>query len=263
MAHALLYTLPLSARSYSLGASDWNYKDLKAWPDMCLSGEEQSPVEIARSKTTPTSEAGALSLRYPDVVEGVEVVDNQHGSPQINVPLGSAWVELDGARHDLVQIHFHCGREHVLEGVPADMEMHLVHSPPLVLGVLLQARPNIDIASNTDTSTYEISGDGAAVGPYSVLETALGRNGTRLSLTQVRDGLTEGTTSAYTYKGSLTTPPCSEGVRWIIDPVVRSIGEDQLFAFQEFRGVVPNARAVQQLGRRRVELINRVIAFSD
>jgi carbonic anhydrase len=116
----------------------------------------------------------------------------------------------------------------MVDGSEADVEAHFVHDPPLVLGVLLKASP--------------------VGGADAVLRAAL-ENRSRVSLTGVRPG------SLFEYTGSLTTPPCTEKVVWLVDSMPRSMARDQLWAFQRARGPVLNARPIQPVNGRRIDLL--------
>lgn len=196
----------------------------------------------------------AVVFSYPANVD-VDFRIRSDGCPQADVKDGDAWVEVDGIRHHLVQIHWHAPAEHAVGGrTQSDMEAHFVHSPPLVYAVMLNAA-------------------GKVVDP--VLEAALSWNGMNNASRQIQlssvvptgDQLVEywygscrfqptaSLNSSHSRctpacRGSLTTPPCTEGVTWLVDPEPRRIGRQQLAAFQALRGPVGNARPLVEKSNR-------------
>jgi carbonic anhydrase len=147
----------------------------------------------------------------------------------------------------LQQFHFHAPSEHTINGQAFDAEMHLVHANRLgellVVSVLLsisdQAQPGIfdDIANNAPTSV---------------------KSNTMESTVNAMNLLPE-TQLYYTYTGSLTTPPCTEGVRWVVmtTPVpVTNTFVQQLHTitaqFPNYNGYANNNRPVQPLNGRAV-----------
>lgn len=140
-----------------------------------------------------------LGIRY--AASGHEVVNNGH-AVQINANPGST-LEVDGKTFQLQQFHFHVPSEHRLEGRSFPLEAHLVHADAqgalLVLGVLFETGAANDLLGSVLGSlppgprqTRTLGSPVAAVGLLPI----------------DRDYLR--------YNGSLTTPPCSEAVRWLI-----------------------------------------------
>jgi carbonic anhydrase len=145
---------------------------------------------------------------------------------------------IDKARYELLQLHFHAPSEHTIEGVHYPVEMHLVHKSSqgelAVLGVFFEEG---DHHAALDSLTQNLPAqEGEAFEPEGVS-------------IDVSDLLPE-TGSFYRYPGSLTTPPCSEGVLWtvLIDPV--EISEEQCSGFTSALG--RNNRPVQPLHEREV-----------
>ena len=194
----------------------------------CAEGTEQSPIDLA----------GAAAGDYPAVKfhygpRMSTVVNNGH-TIQVNVDRGSGIV-LDGIRFELLQFHFHHGSEHTVGGVQLPMEMHLVHrSDPgalAVVGVLLkEGAANATLAPIWER--FPRQANWAAALPEAVDAAAL----------------LPGPRRAWRYRGSLTTPPCTEGVSWIVmtEPVPLSAAQVAAFG-----AIFPrNFRPVQPLNRR-------------
>ena len=119
--------------------------------------------------------------------------------------------------------HIHFPSEHLVDGVRSRAEMHLVHvdaagEPKSVVGVRIEPSSNVDAGSAyldelpenlihfNDTSEIE----GIMTNPMSIIDEV--------------DGLS----SFWTYQGSLTTPPCSEGLRWFIPKQPLMVSEAQM-----------------------------------
>ena len=148
-------------------------------------------------------------------------------------------VAFDGSTYELRQFHFHTPSEHLVDGVTYPLECHLVH-----LG--------------TEPDTYLVIGVLFKEGRKSeFLEAFLGdvpsRAGQHFDGSQVIDvrELLAGDFDAYTYQGSLTTPPYTESVRWLVLKTVREATREQIQRLHLLEG--DNARHIQPLAGRSVE----------
>ena len=195
----------------------------------CKTGKKQSPVDI----TSPTgAKSGQLSFRYKGMP--LHLINNGH-TIQIDLPLGGE-LRVGAATFELKQIHFHAPSEHTVGGKAFALEAHFVHAAEddelAVVAVLFE--------------------DGAA---DSTLQAILPRMPREVGRSLSLKGLTfDGTRllparrTAYRYRGSLTTPPCTEGVQWIVLRDPRTISASQLATFRKiYQG---NARPVQPLNGR-------------
>ena len=193
----------------------------------CGKGKAQSPVDI-----TPRKTDSELIMAY--TASRGEVWDTGHA---LQVDLASAgFIVLDDVRYDLVQFHVHTPSEHTLAGEQFPMEVHLVHKSKTgklaVIGVF-----------------YDVGGDGGVLGP--VVKGGLPKAGQRRALKKFDPlALLPESTTSYRYDGSLTTPPCTEGVKWIVMKRSMSASKDTVGAINTRFG--DNARPVQPLGDRRI-----------
>jgi carbonic anhydrase len=143
-------------------------------------------------------------------------------------------IAVDGETYELLQFHLHAPSEHTVDGVPAAAELHLVHQADdetlAVVAVLIEegaAEPDVASMMEQVPAVEGEEVDPGAVDPLALLPD---------------------TRSTWRYDGSLTTPPCSEGVKWMVmaEPVTWSA--DQIAAFTELYD--GSARPVQPLNDR-------------
>lgn len=218
-------------------APHWTYEG-EAGPDhwaalseefaACGSGLAQSPIDIGEP-----AEADLSNIVFHYSPSAIKVLNNGH-TVQVNYDTGS-YIELDGMRYDLAQFHFHAPSEHSVDGVLADAEIHLVHKSAddklAVVGVLLN--------------------EGAANEAYqSVMDNLPATESPETTVAAMVDAaaLLPAVQTTYRYAGSLTTPPCSEGVAWNVMTMPVELSAEQLAAYTAiFSG---NNRPVQALGDR-------------
>ncbi len=220
---------------------EWSYEGKtgpKHWaelsPEWALasSGTEQSPIDI----TEPRSSSVLYPLNFSYRPTPLNLVNNGHTIQQNFVP-GSS-VEIMGKTYHLAQFHFHSRSEHRVKGRQFDLEMHLVHQDAegklLVVGILFETgAENPFLAQFFDQL------------PATAHQT-LASSGSLLNVSEV---LPEDR-SYYYYQGSLTTPPCTEGVQWYVLRQPQQLSTSQLTAFRAIFS--NNARPVQPLHARTV-----------
>ncbi len=212
-----------------IGPAQWG--DLSPAFAACKLGESQSPIDLA---DVPNVRPHELEFRYGPVP--LEIVNNGH-TIQVNYAPGS--ILMDGGNEfALVQFHFHRLSEHTVSGQPTAMELHIVHQDAAgglaVVGVLLTSgrhNPSLEqVWANMPTETDEKRVvAGTTINAADLLPADL---------------------SYFSYMGSLTTPPCSEDVRWY---VLRDLVEVSPAQIDRFAALYPdNARPTQPLNGREV-----------
>jgi carbonic anhydrase len=206
------------------GPAEWG--SLSSEFATCKSGEKQSPIDIDGG--TPL---GLTDIAFSYKPVAVEVINNGH-TVQGNVK-DAGGIVVDGTSYQLAQFHAHAPSEHTVNGKPADVEMHLVHKSAegklAVVGVLMQSGAHNEALAKA-WAKLPREGEKVAVGTFDA------------ATLLPADRLT------YRYEGSLTTPPCTEGVRWHVMKSPVSLDASQIKAFKDLVG--PNARPVQKLGER-------------
>ncbi|WP_243060166.1 carbonic anhydrase [Nocardioides sp. SR21] len=213
-------------------AHDWSYTDVDAWGDTCASGDEQSPVDLEDAAETDLVD---LELDYR--TSPATVVDNGH-TVQTNLEDGGTMTR-DGVTYTLRQFHFHTPSEHVVGGAAYAAEVHLVHEGEdgelAVLGILVEEGEADPVIEDVLAHAPEEGADAVATAePVDV--TSLLPDGRR----------------TFRYDGSLTTPPCSEGVAWSVLDEPMDWSAEQIAAFAELH---PDShRPPQPLGDRVLDL---------
>ncbi len=196
---------------------------------LCSTGAEQSPIDIPAG--APVNPAG---LGYNYQPSAVNIFNNGH-TVQVNYDPGST-LQLDNDTYELVQFHFHAASEHTGNGQHAPMEMHLVHRNTsgglAVVGVWLESGDENAAFAPVFNNLPATEGDPVAVPGETVNA----------------DNLLPGQRTYHRYSGSLTTPPCTQGVKWVMlnNPV--ELSATQIAAFT---GLFDNNyRPVQPLNER-------------
>lgn len=216
--------------SYEGPAGPQTWGGLKAEFTLCGNGQRQSPIDIRGGLAVDLE---PVKFSYQPSPFGV--IDNGH-TVQANIAPGNH-IEVGGKRFELVQFHFHRPSEERIDGRQFEMSMHLVHKDDqgrlAVVAVLLdRGQPQPAVQKVWNNLPLEKGEELAARVPLELAE---------LLPTDRR---------YFTYMGSLTTPPCSEGVQWVVmrQPVTLSPEQIDLFA----RIYPMNARPLQQASGRRI-----------
>ena len=208
----------------AMGPENWG----KEFPT-CGKGKSQSPLNIkgpfekVRFNVVPDYKPGPL-----------KIVNNGH-TIQVNVVPGSK-LRIDGKAFDLLQFHFHRPSEEHINGKPSAMVIHFVHKNDAgelaVLGVLLQEgneNPGIKTLWSyaPPKEGPEVAPDNVAFNPNNLLPREM---------------------EFFHYDGSLTTPPCTEKVKFFILKSQVNISKEQITQFP-FK---MNARPIQALNDRKI-----------
>jgi carbonic anhydrase len=218
--------------SYSGEGGPENWGKLESGFAACASGKSQSPIDLGGS----TKSGGKpVKLNYK---KGATEIENNGHTIEVEYEPGST-LTLDGRTYVLKQFHFHAPSENTFEGKHFPMEGHLVHADKeghlAVVAVMFR-----EGAANSVLATLWKSMPGKAGDkkPLSSPVSAL--------------GLLPAERSYYRFAGSLTTPPCSEGVQWLVIKHPVTASKDQIGAFTKAIGGGTNNRPVQPLNGRKV-----------
>jgi carbonic anhydrase len=235
--------LGLANFSSAQSTANWNYYG-KTGPlgwgrldpayQACSRGHEQSPIDIRNAhldKTLPPIEFHYLA--------GPVTLENNGHTVVVHVGPGS-YIVAGGVRYDLVEFDFRHPSEEAVKGKLTDMSVHLIHKSADGKLAILAVRmsedrgfPNAMLAAlwqHLPKTAGQTEKDADMVNP---------------------GGLLPGDRGYWTYMGSLTTPPCTEGVRWYIFQQPISISRDQWRTFADLYPV--NTRPLQDPHGRRIE----------
>jgi len=200
----------------------------------CGLGKTQSPIDI-RDTVAKKEPLPAIAFDYQP--SPLAIIDNGH-TVQVNYQPGS-FITVEGKRYELVQFHFHKPSEEKINGKAADMVAHLVHKDAsgalAVVAVLLKSgQPNALVESLWKNLPAEKEKEAAVPGVQ----------------VNAADLLPANRAAYYTFTGSLTTPPCSEGVTWFVMKTPTSVSSAEIARFARLYPM--NARPTQPLNGRQV-----------
>ncbi|MEM7063873.1 MAG: carbonic anhydrase family protein [Cyanobacteria bacterium P01_B01_bin.77] len=213
----------------------WNYGDTSGpthWADLstdyriCRDGQRQSPIDLDITQATVAS----VSFDYHPIT--IDLLNNGRTIQQTGND--SCTLTLDNEVYQLLQFHFHTPSEHTYGGIHYPMELHLVHrhaSTGALTVVGLWLKPGVEQSELTALAQYLPQHPGQQIHGTAVINPAnfLPQN-----------------PSLVRYIGSLTTPPCTENVTWLMMTTPIEASTDQIELFSHLLG--NNARPLQRLG---------------
>lgn len=195
----------------------------------CAMGKNQSPVDL---KGAIKGQLAPIKFDYK--TNAGEIINNGH-TIQANYTPGSS-ISIDGVQFELKQFHFHAPSENLINGKSYPMEMHLVHADKdgnlAVVGVMFEeGAANPAIADLWKQMPEKADGKNALAAQVNALK------------------LMPAKQAYFRFNGSLTTPPCSEGVRWMVLKTPITASKEQLHAFEHAMHHANN-RPVQAINAR-------------
>lgn len=217
--------------SYAGATGPERWSELSPEFAACAKGRFESPIDI---ETTAPSEQPPLQFKYAP--SPLTIVDNGHTIMASYAP-GSALVVGD-VRYELQQFHFHHPSEEQVHGKTSDMVVHLVHKDAqghlAVVAVLLNH-------GSTNSVIQAL---------WANLPAVKEKPATLASVSIDANGLLPASRGYYTFAGSLTTPPCTEGVTWFVLKTPVELSAAQIAAFAKLYPM--NARPLQPLHGRKI-----------
>jgi carbonic anhydrase len=200
----------------------------------CSDGHEQSPIDIRNAHLDKALQP--IEFHY---IAGPVTVENNGHTIVVHVDPGS-YIVADGVRYNLVEFEFRHPGEETVKGKFSDMSVHLVHRSTdgkmAIIAVRLLENQNFP---NALLSTL-----------WEHLPTTAGKS-EKVTAPINPGGLLPADRGYWTYIGSLTTPPCTEGVRWFVFEQQVTLSRDQLRAFASIYKL--NTREIQDPHGRRIE----------
>jgi len=229
-----------SATAFSAGKAHWGYSGHEGpehWGDLapeystCSSGKNQSPINL-----TKMIEGDLPALKVDYKVGGNEVVNNGH-TIQLNYAAGSM-ISVGNHTFELKQFHFHSPSENTIEGHSYPMEAHFVHADKAgnlaVIAVMFKpGKHNAELEKAWEHMPHEAE--------------------SKNELNNMVDAnvLLPHDHAYYRFNGSLTTPPCSEGVNWYVMKYFDTASQEQINKFTHTMHHANN-RPVQPVNARMV-----------
>ena len=220
--------------SYAGDGGPLTWGQLKPEFAKCANGTRQSPIDIRGGVNVDLD-----PVQFDYRATGFNVLDNGH-TVQVNLATGNT-IETLGRRYELVQFHFHRPSEERINGRQFDMVAHLVHNDPegrlAVVAVLLDRGSVHPLVQTVWNNLPLEKGDEVAARATLDLNELLPKD-----------------RRYYTYMGSLTTPPCSEGVLWMVMQQPVTISNEQIAVFSKLYPM--NARPIQSAAGRLIKQSN-------
>ncbi|VVB13149.1 unnamed protein product [Arabis nemorensis] len=216
---------------------------------ICGTGKRQSPIDLTPKIARIVHNSTELLQTYYKPVEAT--LKNRGYDMMVSWEDDAGKIVINDTNYKLVQTHWHAPSEHFLNGQKMAMELHMVHKSEghlAVIGVLFrEGAPNAFISRIMDkiNSIADVQGGEASIGTI-----------------DPREEFEWDLTKFYEYRGSLTTPPCTEDVMWTISNKVGTVSREQISAVVDARrgGYEANARPAQALYGRTVYLNEQTIA---
>ncbi|XP_056171353.1 alpha carbonic anhydrase 4-like [Syzygium oleosum] len=254
--HGLLVTLSAASESEVADETPFTYiegtgKGPKEWGRIdprwreCGTGKLQSPIDLLDERVQVFPNLGKLKRDYKPAPATVR---NRGHDITVMWKGDAGKININGTYYKLLQCHWHSPSEHTFNGSRYDLELHVIHLSShgeiAVIGIVYTyGRP--------DPFLTKLLEHIRAVGKKGVV----GKKERDLGV--INPGIIKfGSRKYFRYIGSLTVPPCTEGIVWTIVGKVRTVSREQVRALREavHDGYESNARPTQQLDGRAVWL---------
>lgn len=233
----LFYVSPVFSGTHGQGVH-WGYEGASGpahWGDLsedfkaCKEGRSQSPVDI---NNTVKEKLPSIEFHYNNST--LKIINNGH-TIKVNYAKGS-YIIVNGKKYNLLQFHFHRPSENTVKGKHFDMEAHLVHKSDdgelaVVAVFMKEGKQNVFIKKVWDHLPEKVGHE----------------ENFKNVLINVSDFLPDNK-EYYAFDGSLTTPPCTEGVKWLVLQTPVEVSAKQIKRFESFYRM--NARPTQLLNGR-------------
>jgi carbonic anhydrase len=217
----------------SVGPAKWG---TLAGNATCSAGKQQTPVNLSAGVARPQDVPNLVFGYKPS---SLSMTNNGH-TVQMTYDAGSSLSRVGGKdTWTLAQFHFHAPSEHTVDGTSYPLEMHLVHldaagKPAVVVGVFIRAGKENAALAQAFQNLPAKEGDKMA----------------RPGDTIAAGALLPADKTFFTYAGSLTTPPCTEGITWFVLKTPIEMSPAQIAAYKTLEHLGHTNRPIQSLGGR-------------
>ena len=244
----LLLAVSASAETYT--GTEWTQRGVEYWTDVnvCDNGTRQSPINL-QIPAQSSPDLGRVRFQYRTNLPDSNLVLSNNGHtvelllnppdysvggranvPPPPTPPTERAIILDGRRFVLDSFHFHVPSEHLWDGKRYAMELHFVHKAPPLSATVPAATAVVavflDDAANQENAALKIvfdkMKDTAAKGSKAFVALS---GGSMMSILPPD-------TTYVRYTGSLTTPPCTEGINWVVLKNAVSVSTSQIDMFK-------------------------------
>ncbi len=232
------YSRDIATKQVKSHKAHWGYKGegkpskwgaLSSEYKECGIGLNQSPIDLTNALSTNLP---PLVLNYQG--ESKDIIDNGH-TIEVEMASGNS-LKMDGKEFELKQFHFHSPSENHIDGKSYPLEAHFVNVDKdgeiAVVALMFQEGAKNSVLENIWQKMPSKEGE---------------KNS--LELKNIANALLPNDKSYYRFNGSLTTPPCSEGVRWYVLKTPVTASKEQIAKFHNVMGV-DNNRPIQPINAR-------------
>jgi carbonic anhydrase len=218
---------------YSGDVGPANWGKLNKNFHMCSEGKEQTPIDVVPTKD---EKLPPLDLNYTEGSRSI--IDNGH-AVQVNIKDGNTF-NIDGVPYELKQFHFHTPSENHIKGISFPMEAHFVHASKdgnlaVIAVVFEEGDKNPSLEKIIESFPLEDNREKKLDISQADINMVMPKN-----------------REYYRFMGSLTTPPCSEQVKWFVFKNPQTATKAQLDAMHKEIGK-ENNRPIQPTNGRDIE----------
>jgi carbonic anhydrase len=221
----------------------WSYEGARGaehWGDLdpdyaaCRDGKEQSPIDIQSAE-----KADLPAIRFEYKSGPLNIINNGYTAVRVDYVHSGDFLIAGDKRYELRQFHFHRPSEEYIRGKPYDMVLHLMHADGdgHVAGVAVLLK-----TGNANATIQEL---------WKFMPRTAGKLEEIPGVEVNPAGLLPHDTGYYTYQGSQTAPPCTEGMTWFVLKTPMEISMEQINAFAKL--YPHDVRPVQPLNGRVVK----------
>ncbi|XP_078180234.1 alpha carbonic anhydrase 7-like [Carex rostrata] len=231
--------------SYELGAENGpeHWGEINVTWTKCGTGHQQSPVDLLNERVQVNPYMGRLLRSYQPANATMK---NRGHDVELKLHEDAGSIQIDGNHYNLTQLHWHSPSEHTINGRRFAMEMHMVHQTQdgkkiAVIGFLYKyGRPD-PLLDELEPYIKEIANKNNEEEWVGIVDPSKIKLGSR---------------KYYRYMGSLTIPPCTEGVVWTILKKIRTVSRDQVHLLKDavHEEAHDNSRPLQSIYDRMINM---------
>ena len=204
-----------------------DYSAQETWGDDCQLDSIQSPININEKEVVDdNSKFSFESIDYKTIESTSVSYINDFSISTPTLDNGNITVKINGTifTYKILNIHFHLNSEHTINGKNYDMEMHIVHE-----NTNTEDKDNLHMVI---AYIFEIDDDDDDEEEKTFLDSIGFNTGEEVKNVNVKDIVKK--EDVYYYKGSLTTPPCTEDVNWVVIEDIKKMSKNQFDKFEEY-----------------------------